>query len=209
MNPSIRHSPRSWPRFPCWPCTRRCRSIPRSGPRRMRPASACGFSSRTACSIDRLLFSRPAGVDLSHCVPRLGDRPMDPQRLQPWRGHAGAGAVCLRSHRHRARPLREKRRPGHVVLFPGRDCVVRVSDPSRLRRLALAGVALGLAVATKFSALFLLPVMVILYAIRWLAGHEQKGLSPRHGIGSVLAAMALAAAVVFLVYGAFWRGVTG
>jgi len=73
-----------------------------------------------------------------------------------------------------------------------------------LRRLALAGVALGLAVATKFSAGFLLPVMVILYAIRWWQG--QKGLSPRHGIGSVLAAMALAAGVVSLVYGALAWG---
>src|ERR1039458_9005823 len=69
-----------------------------------------------------------------------------------------------------------------------------------LRRLALAGVALGLAVATKFSALFLLPVLVILYAIRWW--QRQKGLSLRHGIGSMLAATALAAGVVFLVYAA-------
>lgn len=65
--------------------------------------------------------------------------------------------------------------------------------------MALAGVALGLAVATKFSALFLLPVLVVLYAIRWWQG--QEGLSLRHGIGSVMAAVALAAAVVFVVYG--------
>jgi len=77
----------------------------------------------------------------------------------------------------------------------------------RLPRLALAGVALGLALATKFSAAFLLPVMAILYAIRWL-GHRheqrlegQKELSLWHGLGSLLAAMALAAAVVFLFYG--------
>ena len=69
-----------------------------------------------------------------------------------------------------------------------------------LRRLALAGVALGLAVATKFSALFLLPVLAILYAIRWWQG--QKGLSLRHGIGALLAAVALAAGVVFLLYAA-------
>lgn len=68
------------------------------------------------------------------------------------------------------------------------------------RRLALAGVALGLAVATKFSALFLLPVLAILYAIRWWQG--QKGLSLRHGLGSVLAAALLAGGVVFLLYGA-------
>ena len=67
-----------------------------------------------------------------------------------------------------------------------------------LRRLGLAGVALGLAVATKFSALFLLPVLAILYAVRWWQG--QKGLSLRHGIGSLLAAVALAACMVFLVY---------
>jgi hypothetical protein len=70
-----------------------------------------------------------------------------------------------------------------------------------LRRLALAGVTLGLAVATKFSALFLLPVLAILYAIRWWQG--QKELSVRHAIGSLVAAVALAAGVVFLLYGAF------
>lgn len=68
------------------------------------------------------------------------------------------------------------------------------------RRLALAGVLLGLAVATKFSALFLLPVLAILYAIRWW--QRQKGLSLLHGIGSMLAATALAALVVFLIYAA-------
>jgi hypothetical protein len=70
----------------------------------------------------------------------------------------------------------------------------------RLVRLALAGVALGLAVATKFSALFLLPVMVILYAVRFWQG--AKELSLRHGVGSLLAAIALAAGVVWLIYGA-------
>jgi hypothetical protein len=70
-----------------------------------------------------------------------------------------------------------------------------------LRRLAVAGVALGLALATKFSALFLLPAMVVLYAVRWWQG--QKGLSPRHGIGSLLAAGGLAAGVVYLLYAAF------
>ena len=67
-----------------------------------------------------------------------------------------------------------------------------------LRLLALAGAAVGLAVATKFSALFLFPVLAILYAIRWWQG--QKGLSLRHGIGSLLAAALLAAGVVLLVY---------
>jgi len=69
-----------------------------------------------------------------------------------------------------------------------------------LWRLALAGGALGLAVATKFPALFLLPVMAILYAIRWWQG--QNGLSLRHAIGSLLAAVAVAAGVVYLMYGA-------
>ena len=68
------------------------------------------------------------------------------------------------------------------------------------RRLALASAALGLAVATKFSALFLLPVLAILYVVRWWQG--QKGLSLRHGMGSLLAAVVLAACVVLLVYGA-------
>ncbi len=68
------------------------------------------------------------------------------------------------------------------------------------RRLGLAGVTLGLAVATKFSALFLLPVLVILYAIRWW--QRPKGLSPRHGIGSLVAVVVLATGVVWLLYGA-------
>jgi len=73
-----------------------------------------------------------------------------------------------------------------------------------IRRLLLAGIALGLAAATKFSALFLLPVLIILYAIRWWQG--QKELSLRHGIGSLLVTVALAAGVVFLTYGALAWG---
>ena len=111
----------------------------------------------------------------------------------------------------RATPARAKRRrPGRVrnahhaiavTLFCFLAAIAWcafLTQPG-LRRLSLAGVALGLAVATKFSALFLLPVLAILYAIRWWQG--QKGLSLRHGIGSLLAAVALAAGVVFLIYG--------
>jgi 4-amino-4-deoxy-L-arabinose transferase-like glycosyltransferase len=66
------------------------------------------------------------------------------------------------------------------------------------RRLLLAGLVLGLAMATKFSAFYLFPVFAILYAIRRWQG--QKGLSFWHGIRSLSVVSAVSAAVVFLVY---------
>ncbi len=44
----------------------------------------------------------------------------------------------------------------------------------RLRDLALASLAFALALATKFSALLLLPAMVMVYAVRWASGKPAK-----------------------------------
>lgn len=69
------------------------------------------------------------------------------------------------------------------------------------RRLAVAGLGLGLALATKFSALFLLPVLVILYAIGWW--QRREGLSLRRGLGALLAVFTIGAVVVWLIYAGF------
>jgi hypothetical protein len=70
-------------------------------------------------------------------------------------------------------------------------------EPTRTR-LLLSGLALGLALTTKFSALALGPVMLLLYAVhRWLGRR-------RFGIGecarSLLAAGAIASLVILAVY---------
>jgi len=63
----------------------------------------------------------------------------------------------------------------------------------------LSGVTLGLALATKFSALILLPVMAILYAIRhW---QERRGLGFAGCVRSLGAAGLIAFLAIFAVYG--------
>jgi hypothetical protein len=175
-------------------------------------ADEAGFGSRffeqNNCSIDRLLFNaRLVSIFLTACLGLA---------IALWtRGAFGPGAAILAVTLYAFDPTVTAH--GHYVkndvpaaLFCFLAAIAWCAFLTRpgFWRLALAGVALGLAAATKFSALFLLPVMVILYAVRcW---QSQKGVSPRHGIGSVLAAVALAAAVVFVVYGALaWsHGVT-
>ncbi len=69
--------------------------------------------------------------------------------------------------------------------------------PSR-RRLVIAGLVLGIAAATKFSAVFLIPVFAILYLLRYLGDRER--FSIRHGAGSLLVAVSMAGVVVWCVY---------
>src|SRR5580658_7434962 len=65
------------------------------------------------------------------------------------------------------------------------------------RRLLTAGLALGLALATKFSALLLLPVLVILLTIHaWQSPRRSLAL----GVVSFPGAAAVASCVVFLSY---------
>ncbi len=62
----------------------------------------------------------------------------------------------------------------------------------------LAGIALGLALSTKYSGLFLIPVFAALYVFsRW---REPQSLSWRRGIGALLLVVALAGCVAFLMY---------
>lgn len=70
-------------------------------------------------------------------------------------------------------------------------------EPTR-KRLWLAGVVLGLALTTKFSALVLGPVMLLLYAVhRWL---ERRAFSIGGCVRSLLAAGAIASLVILAVY---------
>jgi 4-amino-4-deoxy-L-arabinose transferase-like glycosyltransferase len=166
------------------------------------------FLERNISSIDTLLFSaRLVSILLAACLGLA---------IALWtRGAFGPGAAILALTLYAFDPTVIAH--GHyvkndvpVTLFCFLAVIAWCAFLTRpgLRRLALAGLSLGLAVATKFSALFLLPVMVILYGIRWWQG--QKELSLRHGISAVLGAVALAAIVVLLTYGALaWsHGVT-
>lgn len=68
----------------------------------------------------------------------------------------------------------------------------------RKRALVAAGIVLGLALASKFTALALLPVFVLLYLIRWW--QRAEGLSARHLVTSLLLAGVIGAAVIGVVY---------
>ncbi|HEY6343735.1 MAG TPA: phospholipid carrier-dependent glycosyltransferase [Bryobacteraceae bacterium] len=87
-----------------------------------------------------------------------------------------------------------------LALFAFLACIAWgafLKRPAALRLLA-ASVALGLGLATKFSALYLLPVFAIVLVIRrW---QSPRGFSLRLGIFSLFAVATLAACVVFLVY---------
>jgi hypothetical protein len=87
-----------------------------------------------------------------------------------------------------------------VALFAFLACVAFAAYLKRpgLQRLLLSALMLGLAVASKFSAFFLLPVFVLLYAVWYWQGH--RSLSPHQGILSLVAVVALAGVAVYLTY---------
>ena len=64
--------------------------------------------------------------------------------------------------------------------------------------LVLAGILLGFAIGTKFSALMLLPLFAILYAIRWWQQRERFTLL--HLAGSLLAVAGIAYVAIVAVY---------
>jgi hypothetical protein len=68
-------------------------------------------------------------------------------------------------------------------------------ESKKKRALAAAGVALGLALGTKFSAVFLIPTFAILYAI-----HEGRGLRWRRAAGAFAATGAMAFATLAAIY---------
>ncbi len=69
---------------------------------------------------------------------------------------------------------------------------------NRRRDLALAGITFGLAMVSKFSALFLVPVFGLLYMVRWL--HGRAGFDPKRLLRDAVAVAVLAALVVVVVY---------
>ena len=69
---------------------------------------------------------------------------------------------------------------------------------STLPRLLLAALALGLAIATKFTALLLLPMIALLYAVWRAQGH--KPVSRVQGVPALAALLMLSGGVVFLIY---------
>ncbi|MCL5744999.1 MAG: glycosyltransferase family 39 protein [Acidobacteria bacterium] len=79
---------------------------------------------------------------------------------------------------------------------------VRYLTRKRPLDLLWAGLALGLALATKFSTVLLLPAFAVIYAFRaWQEDGKPGGLSVDRFCASMLAACALAGVVVLAVYG--------
>ena len=78
----------------------------------------------------------------------------------------------------------------------------------RRRDLVLAGAVLGLTMLTKFSALFVLPVLLLLYLFRWW----QQGAAPIEGrrlsFGHLAASLAVVAAIAALVIAAAYGPAT-
>lgn len=73
-------------------------------------------------------------------------------------------------------------------------------ETKRWRDLAISGVVLGLALVSKFSAVFLLPVLAVLYWIRrWQEGRGR--LTVLHFAASVAVAGAISVAIIGLAYG--------
>jgi hypothetical protein len=87
-----------------------------------------------------------------------------------------------------------------ITLFAFLACIAwgaYLTRPS-LPRFLQTGLALGAALATKFSALFLFPVFLILAAIRYWQGGRERPLS--WSAGSWLGVVSLSIGVVWLVY---------
>lgn len=89
-------------------------------------------------------------------------------------------------------------------------------ETKRRRDLALAGVLLGLGLVSKFSSLFLIPAIVLLYLVRWWQeavrpppqGNRRLGL--QNCVISLAVAAAIAALVIASVYGpATFRSLQG
>jgi 4-amino-4-deoxy-L-arabinose transferase-like glycosyltransferase len=71
-------------------------------------------------------------------------------------------------------------------------------EQPRRRTLLLSGLLLGLAFASKISALYLIPAFLVLYFIRWWQKPKQFGIL--HMAGSMAALLVLATLVLALVY---------
>jgi hypothetical protein len=79
-------------------------------------------------------------------------------------------------------------------------------ETKRRRDLVAAGLLLGLALVSKFSALFLIPVVVLLYLFRWwqegaVEPPVRKSLSLKHCLVSLAVLAVIGAVVIGAVYG--------
>ena len=75
----------------------------------------------------------------------------------------------------------------------------------RRRWLLAAGTAFGLALVTKFSALFLVPVYPLLWlAARW---HRRESLAPARALLAILVVFGMAVPAVAILYAPEWRKV--
>jgi len=89
-----------------------------------------------------------------------------------------------------------------VTLFIFLTCTLWadfLSAPST-KKLLLASVALGLALATKYSAIFLIPVLPTVYCVAWFSKRARRSLSLRKFISTVAVMNVVAVSVVALVY---------
>jgi hypothetical protein len=79
----------------------------------------------------------------------------------------------------------------------------RYLETRRKRDLAAAGVVLGLALVSKFSALFLAPVVVLLYLFRWWQqrAHAPVNGAPRLSFGDLAKSVAVLAVIGALIIG--------
>ncbi len=75
----------------------------------------------------------------------------------------------------------------------------RFLDSNRRIDLVLAGIALGLALASKYSALFLLGLLPLLYLIEWW--RKPRHHSAQHLVASLSTAGAVGVAVLLITYG--------
>ncbi len=78
-------------------------------------------------------------------------------------------------------------------------------ETKRRRDLVLAGVLLGLGLVSKFSSLFLIPVIVLLYLVRWW----QQGAEPPRGgrrlaFGHCVVSLTLLAAIAVVMIGSVY-----
>jgi hypothetical protein len=81
-----------------------------------------------------------------------------------------------------------------MLLVSRRDGLGRFSFQPAMADLAVAGFALGLAAAVKFSGLALFPIFVVLYLIKWCqASRPDSGAMPRPrlSIGHLALSLAL------------------
>lgn len=93
-----------------------------------------------------------------------------------------------------------------ALIFVSTMAMARFIVTSRVRDGALAGACCGLAVASKFSALFLFPLFVILYLIRWWQEGNERGRG--RSLAGLVKSAALIGVISLVVIGAVYGSET-